>query len=280
VEAIKEKSGRALFIHSFVGECEDLWKYNPQGATLLHDRFTSMNLALFRFGDLMDRDPKALVKNFSEAVESWPQNADAYYNLGLAYVALDEARRAEMSFERALELEPLNKQALYNRALLRVQFGDTDGALADYGLTSSPSGCSDHPGSKRMRDASNFAKWGMGKLLARMSRHEEAIAHYDVSERTFAIGSVWRRIPTMELYADRGRSKALLGDLSGAVADLRKGAELAAEYLRHRPVYNRTTWTSYRQIGTFTESQASPVLRSLTTAAMLFDPDLANRSQI
>ena len=65
------------------------------------------------------------------AVQQQPADAEAQYNLGLALGFTGHLEEAEAAYAEALRLAPKHAKAHFNLALLRLNAGDADGALAE-----------------------------------------------------------------------------------------------------------------------------------------------------
>ena len=53
------------------------------------------------------------MKSFERAITIDPRNKDAHYNLGLALAGLDRSKEALEAFEKALEMDPEDTLAGY-----------------------------------------------------------------------------------------------------------------------------------------------------------------------
>lgn len=65
-------------------------------------------------------DYEKAVKLYGKLAKQSP-NAEVYYNLGCAYYRLDDIAHSILWFERALKLEPSNKDVLFNLELARTK---------------------------------------------------------------------------------------------------------------------------------------------------------------
>ena len=65
-------------------------------------------------------DYEIAVKHYGKLAEQSP-NAEVYYNLGCAYYRLDDIAHSILWFERALKLDPSNKDVLFNLELARTK---------------------------------------------------------------------------------------------------------------------------------------------------------------
>ena len=60
---------------------------------------------------------------YLKALELDRNNADLWYNLAIVYIELKEPNEALKNFNRALELNPRHKLALFNSAILMQESG-------------------------------------------------------------------------------------------------------------------------------------------------------------
>ena len=65
-------------------------------------------------------DYEKAVKLYGKLAEQSP-DAEVYYNLGCAYYRLDDIAHSVLWFERALKLDPSNKDVLFNLELARTK---------------------------------------------------------------------------------------------------------------------------------------------------------------
>jgi Flp pilus assembly protein TadD len=72
-----------------------------------------------------------VIADLTELLRGEPTNAIAYNNRGLAYAEIGMVRHANLDYSRAIDLDSGNSIILKNRATLRNQAGDMDGAIAD-----------------------------------------------------------------------------------------------------------------------------------------------------
>ena len=69
---------------------------------------------------------------FNEALELNPSNAEAYYNRGSAYAHKDQYDRAISDYSKAIELNPRYEQAYNNWGLVYYYEGKHDEACSDW----------------------------------------------------------------------------------------------------------------------------------------------------
>ena len=79
-----------------------------------------------------NQDFDRTVSDYSKALERNPHDASAYYNRGLAYSRTGEYDRAIADFNKALELNPKLAEAYFSRALVYGRKGEYDLAISDF----------------------------------------------------------------------------------------------------------------------------------------------------
>jgi endogenous inhibitor of DNA gyrase (YacG/DUF329 family) len=70
--------------------------------------------------------------DYGKAIELNPSNADAYYERGDAYDELGEYEKAIADYNTAIELDPNHALAYYNRGCAYGEMGEYGKAIADY----------------------------------------------------------------------------------------------------------------------------------------------------
>ncbi|BAL84275.1 hypothetical protein SELR_25670 [Selenomonas ruminantium subsp. lactilytica TAM6421] len=71
------------------------------------------------------------LKDFTAARNFSPESGEALFNLALTSEKLGDKKAARKAYDELLQLQPNANQAWYNRALLRYQGKDYEGAIAD-----------------------------------------------------------------------------------------------------------------------------------------------------
>jgi tetratricopeptide (TPR) repeat protein len=273
VEVTFESTDGINYTHTFVGSERDLLYFNPHGATFYRDSFTSKSVSSFAFSQLLSFAPERLLEKFNRALIVDPSSAISYYNRGLVHRAVGNVHSAIKDFEHSLELQPWDIQSYYNRAVLHTEIRDFNSAISDYNNVLKSSELDILTEDFHLCKVKKFALWGKAKLLAYMSDFNEAVNLFDRTEFLFKKYHSCNLEcgPLIELYADRGLSKAMLSDLEGGIADIKKSAELISNYYVNQSVYNRTEWTSYRQIGAFSQPHVRAVEHCLKKGAVAFE---------
>jgi len=68
-------------------------------------------------------EPAAAVEQFVLLVQRWPENAEAWFNLGYIHESRDDLGNAERCFRRSLELNPKIDRAWYGLGLTLIRGG-------------------------------------------------------------------------------------------------------------------------------------------------------------
>ena len=74
--------------------------------------------------------PQAL-RDLARAIEIDPHNAAAFYNRGTIYGGLGEDRKALADFNRAVEINPRHARAYHNRGVAHLRLGSERQAIED-----------------------------------------------------------------------------------------------------------------------------------------------------
>ena len=72
------------------------------------------------------------VKVYQEIIERHPSHTDAYYNLGLVYMEVEEWQKAYDHFNLTVQMNPLYFKAFFYRGVASEQLGNVELALKDY----------------------------------------------------------------------------------------------------------------------------------------------------
>jgi|GEM_PF-617667 len=137
-------------------------------------------------------------------------NAEDYFNRGLAHGAVNRHEEAIADFSEAIRLKPDDAEAYYNRGFAYFKLNRHEEAIADY--------------SEAIRLRPDFAEayFGRGGVYFGVKRHEEAIA--DCSE------AIRLRPDFAEAYNNRG---VVYGDLNRheeAIADFSEAIRLKPDF--------------------------------------------------
>ncbi|WP_338354481.1 tetratricopeptide repeat protein, partial [Fructobacillus tropaeoli] len=72
------------------------------------------------------------IKFYSEEIKLNPENSDAYFNRGNAYVRLKNYEQAITDYSEVIRLNPDNEKAYYNRGTAYVRLKNYEQAITDY----------------------------------------------------------------------------------------------------------------------------------------------------
>jgi tetratricopeptide (TPR) repeat protein len=185
----------AIGILGAVGVVVVLWLFLAQSARHRVDQLKTTGLELVKRGD-----PQAALEEFNQAVELEPDNPEAHYNRGNVHYDLGNYQAALEDYDRTLELSPNKINAFYNRGLTHYELENYPEAIADFtrAIDANPN------------DADAYYKRGL--VYYELLDYEKAIADY-----TEAI----RLDPQQANLAllNRGLSRSASGDKQGAIAD-------------------------------------------------------------
>ena len=152
-------------------------------------------------------DLEAAIDAYTKAIELNPADAVAYYNRGNAKHDLDRLEEAIADYDRAIELNPANAVAYTNRGGAKAGLGRREEAIADYDRAI------------ELNPANAVAYTNRGGAKHDLDRLEEAIADYD---RAIELNPA----NAAAYYTNRGNAKAGLDRLEEAIADYDRAIEL------------------------------------------------------
>src|SRR4030067_1139983 len=73
-----------------------------------------------------------IISDSNRAIEKNPRDFEAYYNRGNAYDDKGEYDLAIADFNKAIKIDPKDAKAYYNRGIVYRRKGNLDRAIADY----------------------------------------------------------------------------------------------------------------------------------------------------
>ncbi len=121
-------------VYQSTGEYELAEEYFKKA--IRHDRSFSRarnNYAAFLYSQERYREAEEQLEQVVDDL-LYASRAQAFVNLGLCRLQLDDAAGAEEAFTRALAMERINRTALLEKAVLRYEFGDYEAAAQYYGV--------------------------------------------------------------------------------------------------------------------------------------------------
>lgn len=159
-------------------------------------------------------EPEAEIAYFSEAIKYNPKDADSFTERGLSQIKVNDIKGAMTDFEQALKLNPKQARAYWGRGQARQRQGDTQGAVSDFTLsiqidpTLAPA--------YLYRGNTYFE-------LGALDKNGSDYMRMAVADYTQAI----KLEPNLALaYHNRGYAYAQLGNKQGALADIKKAADI------------------------------------------------------
>ena len=154
-------------------------------------------------------DMDGALADFNRAIELDPKNAAAYYNRASAKMLKKDAAGAIADYTRVIELDPKNVGAYNNRGILKARNNDPDGAVADYNqaIQANP------------KDAKAYIN--RGNVKKAKGDLDGAIADFTKAielDSNLALA-----------YKNRGEARQAKGDATGADADFKSAEKIKLE---------------------------------------------------
>ena len=204
---------------------------------------------------------KGAIADFTTAIELDPNNAEIYYNRGMLY-AYEDDYAAISDFSKAIKLNPNEVYGSYywNRGVSKLNLDDNKGALSD--LSKAISGNSKGVVMDFIYRCRAAAKYGLKDYYGAIAdltisidfvnpNESESIVEKlifraackrKVEDNLGAISDYTKAIKLIpnkaDIYANRGISKEILGDLTGACLDWKEAAKLgdnkAAKWVKNQ----------------------------------------------
>jgi tetratricopeptide (TPR) repeat protein len=116
---------------------------------------------------------KEAAELLTKALELNPKDPEAYYNRAIAFAQLSEYEKAIADYSQVLELTPNDEEAYYNRGLARAELADDEGAIADF--------------TQALQRKSDYAEAYYNRALARaeLSDDKQAIEDFQTAASLF-----------------------------------------------------------------------------------------------
>ena len=172
---------------------------------------------------LISRDFKNAISDFTKAIDLDPKNSQAYFNRGVAKAGLEEHTGAIADYNKSLELDPKNQAAYYKRGLSKIEIKLHKEAVSDFdkAIIVSPKNIIDSFSNKDIYISRGIAKYHLLDIKSALTDFSNAISMYKNDGMA---------------YCYRGLCKIDLQQQKEGCIDLRKAAELnftqAAELIR------------------------------------------------
>ena len=200
------------------GITEDMLFPDFDGFARLHSQ--DVPYTLFTVSQYEERGDRAYQKgeytaaiiNYDMAIDQEPDNAETYYERGLAKVHLDQYEaEAIADFDEAIRLNPDYAEAYYRRGLANYDLRQDEEAVTDFDMAIN-----------KKPDYAEVYKW-RGIVKAQRMQLDEAIADFDMA--------IDRDPSEAEVYRWRGIVKAQRMQLDEAIADFDEAIRLAPGYV-------------------------------------------------
>jgi tetratricopeptide (TPR) repeat protein len=164
-------------------------------------------------------DHKAALRDFSKALEIFPDYLSAVLNRGVTYENLGKSQEATADLEAGLKLRPNDPDTLFRVGNLRYLMNDFVGAVADYNRVLAMNNLYPRIFSKKAGSE------------AMLGKAQEALRDAAVALRV--------DLKDEEAYNSRGLARRALGELDGALSDFSEAIKTKKDY--SRPYNNRGT---------------------------------------
>lgn len=160
-----------------------------------------------------ETDYDCKIKNFTEAIELDPANFEAYFERGLAYRKKNNGDLALADLNKALELKPDSAKAFYFRGIVNGEKGDYERAVADFN------------NSIRLNPDVADSYNNRGYSYLRIGNHRLALEDFDKAIQMFGDSS-----NAYIAYFNRGLLRCSQGCSDLALADYDKAIQLNPNY--------------------------------------------------
>ena len=151
-------------------------------------------------------DKAGAIKHYTQAIPTNPQDAEAYYNRGVAKYKSGDKAGAIADFTQAITINPQDAEAYIYRGIAKSKSGDKAGAIADFtqAITINPQLAG--------------AYYNRGNAKDDLGDKAGAIADYTQA--------ITINPQLAEAYYNRGLAKYESGDKAGAIKDLETAKQL------------------------------------------------------
>jgi len=155
-------------------------------------------------------DNEGALAAFSRAIELEPDDADAWYNKGVALAKLRRTEEARSAYDRAIELRPEYADAWYNKGVALAKLATTEEALNAF----------ERAIELKPEDAEMWS--AKGGALGKLERMEQALA---ACERAIELKPEYA-----EAWSNKGAAISSLGRAEDALVAYDRAIELKPEY--------------------------------------------------
>ena len=153
------------------------------------------------------------IADLNTAIELDPQNSFAYFNRALMKFDNKDINGSLEDLNKVLEQEPGNALTLYNRALIRTQIGDYNNALDDYDRV------------LNINPENVLAYFNRASVFLELGRYREAMDDYSQAINLYP--------DFAKAYMNRSYVKNKLGQYNSAQADYDIAQEKIAQYKKN-----------------------------------------------
>lgn len=142
------------------------FKFMDNTASVDADSIINMGNQLYLIGDY-----KSAIQLYSVAIDLQPTNVKAYYNRSLAHIFLDKFKLAKDDLDKAIALNPKHPAANYNRGWIGIKYGHFKKAIEYFNVAidNNPT----HP----------FAHYYRGRAKAGLSKWNDALVDLEQSTK-------------------------------------------------------------------------------------------------
>ncbi len=159
---------------------------------------------------LHTKNYQSAVDLIDKAIETYPSNANAYYNRGNALKELKQLDAAVASYDQAIRLKPDYADAYYNRGGILKELKQLDAAVASYDQVIN------------LNPGYADAYYNRGNILKELKQLDAAVASYDQAIRL--------KPDYTDAYYNRGIALGELRQLDAAVANYDQVISLNPDY--------------------------------------------------
>ena len=151
---------------------------------------------------VQQKDYRSAIKEYDQAIKLDPQNADAYFNRGVANFKLEQYKWAIADFDHVIKIDPKNSEAYKTRGIIKCELEQYEQAIADY--------------DDAIEINPEYAEvyFNLGNAKNKLKQYEQAIADYN---RAIEIDPEYA-----EAYNNRGNTKLELKQYGAAIEDYNK----------------------------------------------------------